>query len=399
MNIEEMKAEFGDPERIAARLQFHKRLVDEQDAARSTCDRLLTGPSRWWANAIQQEGGRTAGMVTALIERSEGALGRSPLDSLTLAEIAVDIAERIDVLSYPYDYVYKIRGQAFLRHAFVLSYLGKLREAAAAAELSEHCLKQTPFPATEPARLELVRSNIARNMEKYDEAIDRARRAADDFLWFGDTERAMQARNYEASALYSSHDYRRAREVWLSMDEYAHELSAEQRAARLHNLGLCSGAVGELDEAARYYALAVEAFDRLGLAVNRVKSRKSIASALHAAGRHAEAIPVARKAWQELEELGMEGDAALAALLVAECLLAIGRTDEVPAIARMLIDRCTRSGMSSSAMTALAFLREVVATGHATPYLVRQVREFVRDVNIGYERPSEPMAAAPRGEA
>src|SRR5205823_10220347 len=132
-------------------------------------------------------------------------------------------------------------------------------------------------------------------------------------LWFGERERAAQALEYEAAARYSSRDYRGAREVWLAMDEYADAMSAEQSAARIHNLGLCSGDLGDFAEAARYYGLAVEAFDRLGLAVNRVKCGYSIAQALHAAGRPAEAIPLAEKAWRELEDLGMEGDAAIAA--------------------------------------------------------------------------------------
>jgi len=70
----------------------------------------------------------------------------------------------------------------------------------------------------------------------------------------------------------------------------------------------------------------------------------------------------------------------LTALELAETLLVVGRNDEVPAICRTLIDRFTRAGMGGSAMTALAFLRETVATGHATPGLVRHVYEFLRDV-------------------
>jgi tetratricopeptide (TPR) repeat protein len=388
MTFDELFAEFRDPERLAARIAFHKRIVDEEEAARNACERVLTGPSRWWDNAIrQQQSGRTGGMVTVLIERSETALAHSPLDSLALAEIAVGIAKEIDVSEYPYDYVYKIRGLALLRHAYVLSYVGKLREAADVADLSEHYLRQMTVVSTEIARLDLVRSNIARNMEKYEEAIELARRSVEDFVWFGERERAAQALEYEAAARYSSHDYRGARDVWLSMDEYAEELSAEQRAVRLHNLGLCAGALGDFADAARYYGLAADAFERLGLAVNRVKCRHSIARALHAAGRPADAIPVAEKAWRELEDLGMDGDAAIAALLLAECLLAVGRTEEVPRIARMLIDRCTRAGMSSSAMTALAFLREALVFGHATPDLVRHVREFMDDINAGRERP------------
>jgi len=178
------------------------------------------------------------------------------------------------------------------------------------------------------------------------------------------------------------------------MEKHLHLLSEEARAGRLHNLALCSTELGHFDEAARFHALAAEQFERLGLAVNRVKSRNSIGIVLHAAGRYEEAIVIIRQAWEELEALGMKGDAAVAALLLTETLLITGRTEEVPAIARMLVDRCTRAGMAASAMTALAFLRETIATGHATPLHVRHVREFVRDTNMGRERPFAPL----RGE-
>ena len=392
----DIKAEFSDPERISARLDFHRRVIAEEEAAKAICDRALAGPSRWWANAIDKEsGGRSAGMVEILIQRSEAILPRSPLDALAIAEIAVTIAAAIDAGEYPYDHVFKVRGQALRRKAFVLSYLGQLLEASSVAEDAEHYLKQIPVAPFELARLDLVRSNIARNMEKYDEAIAFARRAAENFRWFGAKDRWLQALEFEACAHYSSRNYRAAREVWLSMEKHERLLSEEARAARLHNLAICASELGDFEEAARLHTLAATEFERLGLAVNRVKSRHSIGVALHAAGKYEKAIVLLRQAWDELETLGMQGDAALAALLLAETLLVVGRRDEVPAIARMLIERCTRAGMPASAMTALAFLRETIAFGRVTPLHVQEVREFVRDTNAGRERPFVPR----RGEA
>jgi hypothetical protein len=76
----------------------------------------------------------------------------------------------------------------------------------------------------------------------------------------------------------------------------------------------------------------------------------------------------------------MQADSALVALEVAEVLLIMGRPQEVPAICRALLDQFTRSGMTSRAITALSFLREVVAIGKVTPSLVRYVHHFLRDL-------------------
>ena len=100
------------------------------------------------------------------------------------------------------------------------------------------------------------------------------------------------------------------------------------------------------------------------------------------AGRYNDAIVVLEEAFEELEALGMGSDAALVALIRVEALYAAGRPNEVPAVCRMLIDRFTRAGIQGAAMTALAFLRETVATGHATVESVRHVHDFIGHLNL-----------------
>jgi tetratricopeptide (TPR) repeat protein len=388
----DIQREFGDPERVAARIEFHQRVIAEEESARTVCDRVLAGPSRWWGNAMRQaDGTRTAGMVAVLMERSESVFPSSPLDALALSEIAVEIAKSIPLDAYPYDHAVKVRGQAFRRQAYVLSFLGRLTAAAKAADRSAFYLDQIPVPPPELARLDLVRSNIARNMEKYGEAIEHARRAGERFLQFGDREGWLKAVDSEAGALYSSHDYRAALAAWRSMEQYSAEMSAPFRAAWLHNIGLCADDAGNFDEAARAYAVAAEAFERLGAAVYRTKCRCSMGRCLLSAGKAHESIPLLASARGEFEAFGMEIDTALAALLLAEALLVAGRPSEVPAICRNLIEQFTRAGITGGAMTALAYLRESVAMGHGTPMLVRHVHRFIRDLDLGLEQPFAPL--------
>lgn len=388
----DIQHEFGDPERVDARLEFHRRVIAEEERAKEVCDRVLTGPSKWWGNAIRQvEGGRTAGMVAVLMERSERIFPISPLDALVLSDIALEIAKLISLETYPYDHVAKIRGQAFRRQAYVLSALGRLTPAVRAAERAAFYLRQIPVPPPELARLDLVRSNIARNMEKYGEAIEYARRAGESSLAFGDREGWLKAVDSVAAALYSSHDYRAALAAWKSMERYSDEMNAQFRAAWRHNIGLCADDAGDFDEAARCYAIAAEAFERLGAPVYRVKCRSSIGRCLLFAGRPTESIPLLASARDEFEAFGMEIEAALAALLLVEALLVAGRANEVPSICRDLIDRFTHAGITGAAMTALAYLRESVAMGHGTPMLVRHVHRFIRDLDMGLEQPFAPF--------
>jgi hypothetical protein len=108
-------------------------------------------------------------------------------------------------------------------------------------------------------------------------------------------------------------------------------------------------------------------------------------------GRVAEGLPVLRQAWREFDELEMYGSSALVALEVAEALLVMGQPNEVPAICRMLLDHFTERGRTSRAVTALAFLREAIAAGKATPSLVQQVRDFIKDLPRNPTRAFKPV--------
>ena len=392
--------ELHDPERLSARLEFHRGAVAEEEEAAAICDRVLVGPPRWWRNALLQAGAgaRTAGMVTVLVERSEAAVGRVPADALALSEIAAEVAGTIDILAYPYDHVHKVRGQALRQQAHVLSLLGRHHEATRIADLAAVFLRQIPEPLRELARLDLVRSNIARNTESYGEAISFARIAATRFLAAGARTSWLNARLFEACAHYSAGNHDAALEIWRSMESDLRLLTPTQRAARIHNIALCAGAAGKFDEAARLYTRAAFDFDRLGLTVNRVKCGYSIGRAMNAAGRYEEAIPVLLNAEVELEALGLETDAALAALMRVEALLVLRRTKEVPEICRALIDRFTRAGVTGAAMTALAYLRETFVMGHATPASVRHIHDFVRDTNLGQARDFVPYLESPMHE-
>ena len=162
------------------------------------------------------------------------------------------------------------------------------------------------------------------------------------------------------------------------MEPYVKEMTPEHRAARLHNMGRCATERGDFDEAAEAYARAAEVFASLGNVVNGVRCRCSAGYSFLCDGKPTKAIPLLESARAQYEELGMEIDAAIAALQLVEALMLAGTTAEVPAICRHLIERFMRAGIKGSAMTALAFLREMLATGHATPVVVKHVHEFIQ---------------------
>lgn len=366
-------------ERITALSDFKRRLANEDAEASALLDGILKGPSKWWANALRKSGVRTAGFVRQLLERDDIA-DRAPLDALVLTQAACDVAAGLLVTDYPSDFVITLRAQAMRDHAYVLSVIGKFQEATAVVDRAERLLQQTPIPDYEIARLNLVRANIYRIIERPDDAVACATRAGDTFERFGDRVKVVTARMYVGAILLERRDYVRAIEIFQSIGKDAALVGEAARVGVMHNLGICYMELGRLDEAVQAFTTAIAEFDLLGLDASRAKSRRSLALTLAAAGRHHDAVPLLRAVRAEFEQLGMEATAALVALRLAEELLIIEQREEVPAICRSLIEQFTRAGMGGSALTALAFLRETVASGHATPAHVRHVYEFIRDL-------------------
>ena len=369
------------PERIAALATFKKRLEDEDAAASELLDSALKGPSAWWGNSLRKSGTRTAGVVRQLLARMRAVSPRVPADALVGVTLALEIADSLAVTDYPSDFVITLRAQALRDQAWGFSVMGRLREATAAADRAERLLLQTPIPDYELARLNLVRAAFYRFTDRIDEAIALSRKSAEVFERFGDRRMVVMARNYEGGMLFGRNEYAPALAAYRSIENDPAIPDDATRIAIGFNIGLCHRELGHIDEAIQALTTATAEYDMLGMDANLARCRWSLATTISSAGRHSEAIPLFRTAWKELESLEMESEAALSALELVENLIVVGRTDEVPAICRTLIDRFTRAGMGGSAMTALAFLRETVATGHATPALVRHVHDFLRDIS------------------
>lgn len=368
----------ADPEWIAKKIAFYARLEDEDRAGAALCASALTGPSAWWGTRLRQEKDhRTAGVVRELLVRFRDLVYRTPADALVLTAMASEIAALIGVNEYPFDYVVTLRGQALRDHAFILLLLGRFGEASAVAKRAEGLFRQAPVPHLELAKLDLVRSNIACSLGEHEEAIALARRAAKTFETFGDRTSRLKARDYEAAILFERRDYAGALAVWRSTETESHLLDRAQRASLLNNLGICLTETGEPVEAIRYLLRAGDHYAKLGLTAALAKTRHSLGVARLAAGQYKKAMALLRETWHELEALGMQSDAALSALRLCEALLVIGRVPEVAEICRTLIDRFTRLQMPQGTMIALAFLREALASGLATPAHARHVHDFL----------------------
>jgi tetratricopeptide (TPR) repeat protein len=384
-------------ERLARLTSFKQRLDAEDAAAKELIGTLLKGPSAWWRNAVRQNPAAfTAGMVRQLLTKMRELHNRVPADALVVTAIASELANGLSIKEYPSDYVITLRAQALRDHAYVLSIIGRYPDAEATVQQAERLIRQTPIPDYELARLDLVKAEIYRITERIDAAQEAAARAAETFRRFGDRPAWVNAQTYTGAVLFRRGSYAEALAVWKSVENEVDAISDTARVNLTNNIGLCYRELGDFDNAVRYLSGAAQEFEFLGLEASRATSRWGVGVTLKLAGKFDDAIPILRTTWRDLESVGMEVGAALVALELAEALLLTKRPDEVPQICRALLDRFTRTGMNERALTALAFLRETVASGHATPLHVRHVHDFLRDVPTGdRERLFAPPPAGP----
>lgn len=369
----------------------HARLEDEQAAG--VCREILSGPSSWWPQRLRANpGARTAGMVRQLLVRMRALLESSPVNALQATALAVEVANALDAASYPADCVVRLRAQAARDHAYVLTFLGRYREALEVAERAGRLFDQVPVPEYDLARLALVKASALQYLDRLAEADRLTEEAAETFFRFGDRGRAINARITQGSIAYQSGAADRALAIWQDTEGDV-SLDATSAARVAHNIALALTDLGRHEEAAPYVARCVAEFEMLGMETERTRSRWMLARALVALGKTAEAIPALRQSWREFERLEMIGDAGLVALELAEALLISGDSTagaEVPAICRDVIAQFTRAGMASRAITALSFLREAVAIGQASPSLFRHVHAFLRELPGDQPRLSAP---------
>lgn len=359
---------------------FAEQIRLEDERAVEQCDELLTGPPAWWRQRLRKmEGVYTGGMVKQLLERMRSYLESSPANALQVTALAIEIANALEVSAYPCDYVIKLRAQSLRDHAYVLSFMGRYPEALDYTEKSKRLFAQVPLPEYDLARLALVQASILCYVDRADEAIALARNAAATFLRFGDLTRHINARITEAGMIYESGNPAGALEIWLALEQDP-AIDDLGRVRVTHNIGTAYADLRQPEKAAEYLQRCIPEYEMLEMYTERARARWMLCHALVSAGRTSEAIPTLRRTWREFEELDLIADAGLVALELAEALLTIGQSEEVPAICRDLIAQFTHSGMTSRAITALSFLREAVALGHASTSLVRHVHAFLREL-------------------
>jgi len=363
--------------------RFEKRIAKEDRDAARLLGNLVSQPYRFHvARLVRRPRLHTGGVVRLLSRRAQEECDDQPLFALSLAEAATLFAERLPENYYPAAGVYELRGTAWKIAATAYRFLGRYNDALEALGRSERAYRHLLSPVISMAALQQARAIIFWKMERYDDALVRARSAADAFARAGDTPRYLDARQVEAVIHHRRHDYQAAAIAYQTLYEAGMTEGDPDMVSRAaHNLGVVHVERGDVGTASRYFLEALQIVEGLGLRARAANCRWGIAWVALAAGNFGEADRRYRAVEAEMHALGMT-DTATMELQHAEALLMLGRYDEVVLLAEGLVATFRAAGKITGAVTAAMFLREAATARTLSRNQVRFVREYFGLCNV-----------------
>lgn len=355
----------------------------EDEQAEALVAELTAGlRSEWMPRLLADAKYRSAGVVRRLFAASDAVAMKSPGDDLELTRLSTEIADHLEPSQHPAGVVARLRGSAWRDRAYALNYAGDTAAALKALTSAEQQYAGVSVADYDIARLELTRALVLRGLDRFDDGLRAVRIARNIFAAAQDDHRLRIAKSIEANLLYSAGDVRRALQLWRELEQALSLTDDPMRAGVLHNLSLACRDLGDLDAALDYLHKAAQVHATVDETASIVKTRWNIGSILILQRRYEEADRILTDVIAAFEELHMREDVVLARLDRAELLTIRLRFDEVIAICREVIDELRRSRLEHTirAMTAVSYLSEATLARKVTPALVRQVRDFVRDV-------------------
>src|SRR5438445_463230 len=153
---------------------------------------------------------RTAGVVRRLLKVVDDINYTDPKGAVDLTTLSVVVGESIVKDYYPGDSAKKLCATALREQAFALYFVGSFAESLAALERAQNELKDCKVADCENAEIDLLRARVYRDLERFDESRELARKAAAIFRRFGSYTRTALAEATEATVLVHLRRFRDA---------------------------------------------------------------------------------------------------------------------------------------------------------------------------------------------
>lgn len=363
MNIETREGLFALMEQIA----------EEREAARPVVEQLVASGEGLEDIEIP-EGWRTAGFVLELVVRADVANESEPRLSLKLADLGLVIATQLQ-LSIAQTY---LEISAWREIGFAHRYLCTYNPAALAFENAAR--KCSLHPSLVHARATVLYAKagnhfLAREHAKSHAVNASARRI---FEAFGDQRALARCDVLDGLIAFRRGDAESARVKLEGALETLRDFDDDRTVGVVNNdLGATYRVLGRNNDALAVLRRARDIAVRLGLPSEVNRADWNIGVILLETGRFEEALATLRRIRTDYIERGMTEDAAEVGLCIIDGLVALNELETAKMLAESVIREFSSIEMAGAAMTALAYLHDILKAGLDARPAARHVRQYM----------------------
>ncbi len=370
-----------------------RRLQRERAEAAAVVETLLTEtPAEGWPALAERGELRTCGALEKLGNMVAATLDSDPRHALTVAELAVSLAEGIGPHAYPQTVIAQVRAHAWKDAGQSLAYLGRYDEALRAFDRAEEYIANIGALGHDYAIVRFARASTLQEVDRHDESMVLLAECKKVFREHGDARRLLLCGIAEGVLLHRLRRYREAREAYLLLLAETRDTIDTESLACLHNvIGYCSVDLGDYAAAEVHLSRAIELFDRLGQPLRAARAELGRGRMFVRQGEIDRGIVHLRGIRGRFLRHGMTEEAGICALEMVEALLLRGTAAEAEALARQVISEFTAAALNTRAITALGHLQEAIATRRASTSMVTSVREYIVSLRTAPEREFHAM--------
>lgn len=366
--------------RLLRKLEHRMELIErERTAAPGLVGELLAvSPPGEREALLRCERFHTIAVCELLIERSFAEGFQDPARARELAGLAVQVADRLDLLLYGRSVVqdFRARAWAYLGDARRLG--SDLRGAEEAISLAEYFSEEGSADPLEEARILDLKASLLGDQGRLEEAAALLDVVVDIYEDIRDVHR--QGRALISKGLFLA--YAGQPEQGLDWISRGLELIRGEQEPRLvlmanHNIVWCLTDCGRAEEARRHLDGIRPLYNRFSDPWTRLRLAWLEARIAAGLGRHEEAERKLHELRSAFVEQRLGYDTSIVTLDLAALYLEQGRTAEVRRLAEEALPVLLAQDIHREAMAALIAFQQATEIERATPRMVQQVAAYL----------------------
>lgn len=352
------------------------QLTSERAAARPLIESIRTSGKDLWENDIPAEW-RNAGFVQELTAEAAAILENDPRKSLSLAQLALAIATNIPGNAYPAPILAQLEGNAWKEIGTAHRYVSEFDPSLRAYDAAKRAYASANVYAHDEAIIDFGRAVVLIDLNRCTEASDILKRVEPVFESFADKQRLRKVKMLRGYLCTRQHRWEEARAFFESALIGLPDEDLYNRSMLYANIGAACTELGDFKNAVLMLNEGRQTWQGLGMAVEVKRCDWNLAKVLLLTSEFEKALPRFREARQFFLEKHMSEDAGLAGLDLADAMIALGRLDEARDMVGSVLSEFKTARLNDRALTALAYLRDVLPTTPKPSHAVRHVRQYI----------------------